>query len=244
MDPLLPQPGPRASGDTIQGSRPEQQDAFRVVWLAEERALLLVVADGLGGHAAGEIASRLAADEVVSSFSAARSRGMPLREAFYLALDTANGAIAAHQRSAPETAGMGTTLVAAHLSGDGLAWVSVGDSPLWLFHDRAVHRLNEDHSMRSAGPGAANANVVLSALDGRQTVLIDCKPQPLPIHPGDLVIIASDGLMTLSEGEIARIVGRDAAADAETIVRALLGAVEDCAEPYQDNCTVIVAFAP
>ncbi len=235
-----------AFGAAIKGRRAGQQDAFRSVWLAGEQAWLLAVADGMGGHAAGDVASRVAADAFVTTFPALRSGGASLKGAFRGALDEANAGVATHQADVPETAGMGTTIVAAHVGNSGLAWISVGDSPLWLVRNGALTRVNADHSLRSAAASGANvnANMVLSALTGGAIALIDCRANPLPLRAGDFVVLASDGLLTLSDSEISRTIVDNAATSPEAIARALLKAVEDRDAPQQDNCTVIVAAPP
>ena len=247
MSEASPQQTPlSAFGAAIQGRRSEQQDLFRSVWLSGEQAWLLVVADGMGGHAAGEVASRVAADAFIATFTTERPAGAALGDALQRAMRDANARIAAYQQDAPATTGMGTTLIAVHLCVHGLAWISVGDSPLWVFRNGRVSRLNEDHSLRAAvAAGAnANANMLLSALDGGTIALIDCRPKPFRLRSGDLAILASDGLLTLSESEISRIIAENAAAGPELVTRALLRAVETCDKPHQDNCTVIVAAPP
>jgi protein phosphatase len=232
-------------GAAIQGGRAAQQDSFRSVWLSGENAWLLIVADGMGGHAAGAVASRIAADTFVSAFTAKREAGASLEQALEEALEDANQQIARAQEEAPETAGMGTTLVAAYVSPQGVAWISVGDSPLWLIRKGTIERMNEDHSFRPAvAKGAkASANVLQSALNGDEIALIDLQPKPRRLRTDDVVIMASDGLLTLTEREIASCVVKSAHGDAETIARTLLQAVEQRAEPNQDNCTVLVAAA-
>jgi PPM family protein phosphatase len=233
---------PEVFGAAIQGRRSEQQDSFRSVWLAARRAWLLVVADGMGGHAAGAVASRIAADTFVSTF-ATRSEGVSLDEAMRGALHDANAQIAKSQEDAPETTGMGTTLVAAHLDADGVAWISVGDSPMWIFRNGAINRINEDHSLRPAVAAGAKAiaNMLQSAVNGEPIALVDCRSKPVRLRPGDLVILASDGLLTLSDKEISDTVGDNASAGPEAIVRALLEAVEERGKSNQDNCAVMVA---
>ena len=233
-------------GAAIQGSRSEQQDSFRTVWLAGEQAWLLVVADGMGGHAGGGVASRLAADTFVSAFAARRSGGATLGQALQSALDDANARIARGQREAPETEGMGTTLVAAHLSAQGLAWISVGDLPMWLLRAGAVDRLNEDHSFRPAVKRGAKAiaNMLQSVLNGQPVALIDLQPKPRRLRTGDLVIVASDGVLTLDTGDIATVAARHAAEGAEAVVQALLAEVVSRQKSSQDNCAVVVAIPP
>ncbi len=230
-------------GAAIQGQRSEQQDSFCSIWLPKERAWLLIIADGMGGHAAGEVASRIAVDTFITSFNAARSAGTGLEEALNLSLDSANARIASTQRASPETIGMGTTLVAAHLSTNGLAWISVGDSPLWLYRADKLIRLNEDHSLRGAVAAGARGvgNLLQSALNGQTIALIDCRAQPYPLLAGDLVLISSDGLLTLTEDEIAATVRQSSVGGPEAITRAILDAVEDRRKSNQDNCAVVVA---
>src|SRR3954454_22221591 len=97
----------------IQGSRSQQQDAVRLRWLAADRAWLIVLADGMGGHAAGDLASKIAVDSFVGTFAATREAGSGLEAAFKRALEDANAKIGEVQAVRPETKGMGTTLVAA-----------------------------------------------------------------------------------------------------------------------------------
>lgn len=240
LDPL------RVYGAAIVGRRAEQQDAFRSVWLAAEQAWLLVVADGMGGHAGGAVASRLAADAFVGAFTARRAAGAALGAALRAALDDANARIARGQEEMPETAGMGTTLVAAHLSVDGLAHISVGDSPLWVLRAGALVRVNEDHSFRPAVARGAKAiaNMLQSVLNGDPISLVDVQPKPRRLRPGDLVIVASDGLLTLADGEIATVAAHHADAGVEAVAHALLAEVVARGKSNQDNCTALVALAP
>jgi len=236
----------RVYGAAIQGRRSEQQDAFRSVWLAAEQAWLLVVADGMGGHAGGAVASRLAADAFVGTFTARRAAGVSLGEALQAALDDANARIARGQQEMPETEGMGTTLVAAHLSSEGLAHISVGDSPLWVLRAGALERINADHSFRPAVARGAKAiaNMLQSVLNGDPIPLIDARPKPRRLRSGDLVIVASDGLLTLEASEIAAVAARHADAGAEAVTHGLLAEVVSRGKSNQDNCTVLVALAP
>jgi protein phosphatase len=227
----------------LQGARNEQQDSVRVRWLAGEHAWLIVVADGMGGHAAGSLASRLAVDCFVSAFAALRQGAAGLRDAFLGALRDANDMIGSVQASRPETAGMGTTLVAAHISAEGVRWVSVGDSPLWLYRDGAIARLNEDHSLRqvaAAAPGGAS-NKLTSALVGKDIRTIDVCVEPVALRKGDLVIAASDGVLTLPDEEVARVVADNASRRVDAIAERLIEAVAGVEQPRQDNCTIVVS---
>lgn len=103
-----------------------------------------LVADGMGGHAAGEVASRAAVRGFVQAYG---TRGLA-RDRLQSALDRANAAIAEEVDQNAALSGMGTTLVAAAVTKQGLHWISVGDSSLYLFRAGRLERLNEDHSMR------------------------------------------------------------------------------------------------
>lgn len=232
-----------AFGAEILGRRSEQQDTFRIRQFEEGSACLIVLSDGMGGHACGALASRIAADGFLSSFLAQRSKDAPLDEAFPLALREANDRIARARDAAPEIETMGTTLVAAYLSAEGVSWISVGDSPLWLFRDGRLIRLNEDHSLRNyarGGNGGA-ANMLCSALDGEATALIDIHAEPQPTIENDLVVAASDGILTLTEEEIAAHIVANRGAGVEATTKAVLAAVAAADSASQDNCTLVIA---
>ena len=107
---------------------------------------LVVVADGMGGHAAGEVASELA----VSVFARAIT-SEPSVAGLNAALHIVNQAILDDAVAHPERAGMGTTLTAivpvGYEDGEALAWVNIGDSRLYQLRDGAIRQVTEDHSV-------------------------------------------------------------------------------------------------
>ncbi len=153
---------------------------------------------------------------------------------------------------------MGTTLVATAFTPETLEWVSVGDSPLYLYRGGEIALLNEDHSLAPAldqlardghiTPEAALADprrhMLRSALSGEPLDLVDRCRKPLALHPGDIIILASDGLQTLETSEIARIITARNTAAPDEIAASLIDAVEQRREPYQDNATVMVIRKP
>lgn len=240
-----------AATATSQGARRYQEDATRLWPEGGGGGLLLaVLADGMGGHAGGATASRLVCDSFVGRFQSADVR-MPAR--LTQALTAANAAIARAVEETPKLSGMGSTLVGAVFAAEGLEWVSVGDSPLYLFRRDELALLNEDHSLapaldQLAAEGritieAAQADprrhMLRSAVTGEELDLVDLAAKPLPLAEGDYVILASDGIHTLETGEVARIVAGYGAAGPQAVADALIRAVLDIREPHQDNVTVV-----
>ena len=211
---------------------------------------VVIVADGMGGHASGELASRLAVRAFIEAYGTEGRPAARLRAA----LDRANQAIDDAIRDNLSLDGMGTTLVAAAVTADGLEWVSVGDSPLYLCRGGRLKRLNEDHSMapvvaamREIDPATArgmNPNELRSALVGFTLTKVDASPMPELLRPGDLVLLASDGLNTLDEGEMASLVADSSGDGLEAVKEALLAAVAAQDAPAQDNVTVALIEAP
>jgi serine/threonine protein phosphatase PrpC len=240
------------------GSRANQEDAFSI-WPSGAQAatrrgegLLAVVADGMGGHAGGEVAGDLAANTFVKVFT--NGSGGATGDRLRKALDAGNSAIAAHVAENSSLRGMGCTLIGAWIDRDGLSWVSVGDSLLLLFRAPEVLRLNADHSLGaflddqarrkkiSAEEAQQNPyrNALRSALTGKTIEILDLQDEPYQLAEGDWIILASDGIGTLDGDEIGDIVYANRDADPETMAERLIDAVLDKQEPDQDNTTVLV----
>jgi len=243
------------AGAQIDGARDYQEDAFLITRLSnssgDRGASLIIVADGMGGHAAGNVASNMAVqtfNKHLTSHFPSEQMSSVLREAVL----QANNSITETVRETAALKGMGCTLVATVIDDKDLRWVSVGDSHLYLVRDGQVLKKNADHSyggflarMAEAGkpiePEAGfSRNMLMSALTGDDIADIDCPDNALELQPGDRVIIASDGLDTLSHGKLATHVEK--AGTAKECVDALLKAVQDARMPRQDNTTVIVVM--
>ena len=211
---------------------------------------VVVVADGMGGHASGELASRLAVRAFIEAYGA---EGRPA-DRLRAALERANEAIDEAVQENLSLDGMGATLVAAAVTADGLEWISVGDSPLYLCRGGRIKRLNADHSMapiiaalRESDPATArgmNPNELRSALVGFTLATVDASPMPELLQPGDLILAASDGLNTLGGDETAAIVADRRPDGPEAVKDALLAAVAARDAPAQDNVTVALIEAP
>jgi hypothetical protein len=227
------------------GMRANQQDAYGVVPpedLGGGRTLLAVVADGMGGHAAGEIASETALQAFVDGFfvDALSDDGSRL----WAGLELANTRIGQLVAQRPSLRGMGTTVIAALFRDDSIRWISVGDSPLYLFRDGVIRRLNKLHVDLPEGVEeqvVASPHVELaSAIIGERLFEVD-DDAPFPLVSGR----PRDHGQRRAEHTVRKRTGRlcqrailpqrlPPSADA------LLRAVESHHLPRQDNTTVIV----
>lgn len=240
------------AGAQIDGARDYQEDAFLISHLGDSShpnaASLIIVADGMGGHAAGNVASNLAVQifnkHVTANFPTAQYSTV-LRES----VEQANKAIAETIRETAALKGMGCTLVAAIVEDERIYWVSVGDSHFYLLRDGEVSKKNADHSyggfldrMAAAGKeiepeSGYSRSMLMSALTGEEIADIDCPDEPLRLLPGDRILLASDGLDTLSAGQL--IHHSKYAKHPKEMIDALLAAVEEAGMPRQDNTTVV-----
>ena len=241
-----------------QGGRPYQEDSFAALDVdmaggEEAAALLLLLADGMGGAAGGAVASRTAVETFAREFPALSGpAGARFREC--LALVTAS--LRETEIAEPGLRGLGTTVVAALWDGHSVEWLSVGDSPMWLYSAGTLERLNEDHSMAPVlerlvqkgdlSPEDARhdwrRHMLRSAVTGSPAEMVDCASRPCRLEPGDFLLIASDGIETLAEEEIAHEL-RAAEGDAEAAADALDAAVRAAAGPGQDNVTFLLLSA-
>lgn len=241
------------ASDQIDGARDYQEDAYMVSQLGEtddgHSCSLMIMADGMGGHAAGNVASNM----VVATFNKSFQSDFPpknIPESLTDALNKANRQISDSIKETPALRGMGCTMVSAYLEDNKLYWVSVGDSHLYLIRERELIKQNADHSygayidmMKEQGmeieeqPGMSR-NMLMSAMTGEEISSIDCPQNPIKVKPGDRLIIASDGLDTLGAGAIIQY--SSWSATARECVYALLKAVEEANKINQDNTTILV----
>lgn len=240
------------------GRRDYQEDAILCAQPLGAGIGFNLLADGMGGHVGGDLASRIAITETLRVILEATSETADLDRRvpgiLSRAAQLANARIRHHVEKMPEFAGMGSTLVATVQVGDRLYWVSVGDSLLYLWRDGRLARLNAEHSMaasidRMAVAGQISArtaaahpdrSMLTSALTGGKISAIDCPAQPQRLRDGDIVIVASDGICTLPPAELARVVGRHARAGSFELGAALLEAIKAAADPAQDNISISI----
>ncbi len=245
------------SGDQIAGARDYQEDAFLTTYLDDESgdsksSALIVVADGMGGHAAGNIASNLVVSTFNKTFTGKFGKQDPpgvLREA----LKNANEGLRESIEETPGLDGMGCTMVTAAITRGKIYWISVGDSHIYLIRDRELSKKNEDHSyggyldrMRAQGidveaEAGLSRNMLMSAMTGEEIAEVDCPNQGFQLLPGDRLIIASDGLDTLESESILKTSAWSHTP--KECVAGLLKAVEEAKRPRQDNTTIVVVDA-
>lgn len=240
------------------GRRETQEDALASDFPLGAACGFAVLADGMGGHAAGDVASKIVVTEVFADLKLRASGFDPalagLAPALRAAALAANDCVAAHVAANPETGGMGATLIALVASGDCLGWLSVGDSPLYLWRGGRLRQLNEDHSLAPQidwmvrngqmdaefGRTHPDRNCLTSVLMGGAVERIDCPDAPFLLEPGDVVLMASDGLQTLDEAAIAEVLRRHKGARSEVLAQELIDEVGRQGDPDQDNVSLTV----
>jgi serine/threonine protein phosphatase PrpC len=235
-----------AAGASDQGrTRKSNEDAYGLNLNNSEGACNFVVCDGMGGAAAGEIASRLAVDAMLH----AMSQGVLTLQTFQAAVDEANHSVHHSAALDPARAGMGTTLVAMATRGNH-GWVAhVGDSRCYRLREGRLERLTHDHSLvdeqvrlGQLTPAQAETspmrNVITRAVGTQDEV--DADLIEFAVEPGDLYLLASDGLMReVDDEKIAGILR--GAGDLQQTCTQLIGAAN--AAGGRDNITCLLARA-
>jgi len=246
----------RFSGDTNVGmKRDHNEDSFSLP--SNER--LAIVADGMGGHASGEVASRMAVDIIVSYFRETEieqeltwpfkvDRGHAHQtNRMTTAVKLANQQIFETAERKPECRGMGTTVVSTLFLDDVLIIGHVGDSRVYRIRDGAIDQLTRDHSLlndylrmkRLSGEDAASfphKNVIVRALGMKPSIEVDV----LIEHPrlGDLFLLCSDGLSGMvADADMARLASEES--DLDKLCERLIGQAN--ANGGIDNITVVCA---
>ncbi len=226
------------------------------IWIDEELDLY-IVCDGMGGHQAGEVASKEACDVIHYCFSNLASEiandsvltipaDFPARgDLLVKSIRIANRSIYIKSRSRSDYSGMGTTIVAAVLQDDIINIAHVGDSRAYLFSENNLFPLTMDHSWvaeleqsgqytRQEVAQLANKNVITRALGIHETVEIDFRARR--VKPGDIYIMCSDGLCGYASDEEIYTVVRECKNDVGKITENLIQMAND--HGGADNVTV------
>jgi PPM family protein phosphatase len=232
--------------------RQNNQDAYAVQLAPDEetwkqRGHLFVVADGMGGHAVGELASKIAVDTIPHTFD--KLRQLNAKDALWAAIEAANAAIHERGTQNKDFLRMGTTCTSLLLCPQGAIVGHAGDSRVYRIRDRHIDQLSCDHSLvweliqqRKVHPRDAERmcprNVITRCLGPEPTVEVDLEG-PIPVQPGDVFVLCSDGLCgQLSDTEIGMIAAELPPADASRLLVHLTNL-----RGGPDNITVIVVRA-
>ena len=240
----------------IIGKRDEQEDSYGICYGFKSQTSQIpacfILADGMGGHSGGEVASQTAIDSVklvVESCDVFDDRA--LRDS----LSAANLNIAECLKVNADLEGMGTTLVVLIIIGENAFWVSVGDSPLLsLDYNHELHLLNEDHSMRPVLDELVATSVLKadspeyqkkvsqlrSALTGDNIKLYDLNEKGFSLADSKYLVLSSDGLDTLSREEVKSVMLANDKKGPKEIASQLINAIEKKGSTKQDNTTLIV----
>jgi protein phosphatase len=227
--------------------RSNNQDAKAVLvpWSGDQyrrRGWLFVVADGMGAHAAGEMASALAVEHVPLLYEKTASRSPPL--ALKSSIEQANAEIFTRGQNAADMKGMGTTCTAVALLPRGALVGHVGDSRAYRIRGATIEQLSKDHSLawemeahRPAGvEEAIPKNIITRSMGPHPQVAVDVEG-PFPVEAGDVLLLCSDGLSgQVADDEIGLIAAGLPPAEAAA---ALVGLALVRGAP--DNVTLIVA---
>ena len=233
-------------------ARSNNEDSVTV----DEARALAVLADGMGGYNAGEIASGMATGFIKSELGrwlaeVGESATDPeVRRAMDICVDNANRAIFNAANANPQYAGMGTTLVVAVFRGTRVLIGHVGDSRAYRMRGGRLMQMTRDHSLLQEQIDAglitpeqasfsSNKNLVTRAVGVEDTVLLEIHQHEL--HPGDLYLLCSDGLSDmLDDDNLAQLLqGYESLPEAGA---ALIDAANDAGG--KDNIAVILARAP
>ena len=231
------------------GGRRSNQDSFG--YEANQIKGCWVVADGLGGHAGGETASRMAVDSVLSRF---RQETDVSPNSIESCLQTAHQAIQVKAAAEYELAAMRTTLVVLAWTGKQAVWGHVGDSRLYWFRQGKIFHQTKDHSVPQmlvdAGKldplqirGHEDQNRLTRAVGQAGALKTSVLPEALALQPGDAALLCSDGIWTyVLEAELEADWAR--AASATEYLALLERRVLERAEPEHDNYTAIAVRFP
>lgn len=244
------------------GSRTHQEDFGRFERMdapAEpSRDIVYALADGMGGLAGGEIASRVAVEAFLCALREAPPE-LSVPEGMLYAMQQADAALGLRKQSGPpELASMGCTLSVVRVQGRKLYMLSVGDSRVYLIRANKLYQLNNLHNHRedmrrkaeeegldweevSRSPSVVKqGGRITSFLSGAGVRQVDCPTHPIELQTGDCILVASDGILSLPLREVVRTLRTDSVADrtAARDVSRLLDCVIDRKARYQDNVSV------
>jgi protein phosphatase len=241
-----------ASAATDLGRKREQNEDCHALWIPDasqelvNRGVLFLVADGMGGSRAGEVASRIATETVVRTY---REDAFDApQDALRNAIEQANVAVHRESLTHPEHGGMGTTCTVLVIRGHDAFLGHVGDSRAYLVRNGDIRQLTQDHSLvaqlvrdnqitEEQARVDPRRNVVTRSVGVAEHVEVDAKHIAGVLQAGDTLVLCTDGLHGVVEDhEIARIASNG---NLDSGCRALIDLANERGGP--DNVTVILA---
>jgi len=222
------------------------------LWVDSGRGWLLL-ADGMGGHSSGDLASAMAVSYVLNNLlDATEKNGEEEKPAYIRVLADsvveANAAIRSAGKQSDDVHSMGSTFVGAVLNPDEMTYVYVGDSRLYLLRDDILTQLSCDHTLVQEFVDAGHLTIEMAQNHPYRGLLTrglgvhdEVKPDTgiCALHPGDRLLLCTDGLTDMvDEHEIARLLGMPARAD--EVAGSLIEAANSAGG--RDNVSVIVAW--
>ena len=216
------------------------------------RGTLFMVADGMGGAAAGEIASSMAVEVVLDELrkrwtSSPSTDPETFASALKTATESANAQIHRYASEHPENRGMGTTATIAGLLGNALYLAQVGDSRAYIVRDGVARQITKDQSLmqklieakeltEEEAERSDRRNIILQALGPEAQIKVDLTHQP--VRRGDTLVLCSDGFSgQVRTDEMAKVVSSEP--DLMTVCKRLIDMANESGGP--DNITVVAA---
>jgi len=235
------------------GKRSSQQDAAKIARrsFSDREAVLGVVCDGIGGSEGGAIASTLTVDVLLDHFTKLADDDM---QAFlFQEIHQLDEQIAALKNDDEEPLRAGTTLVVAVVYESELYWVSVGDSRAYILREGELAQITTDHNygmiLQSKVEKGLVSEEVLRDHSEREKLIsyigygglryIDQNGRPMPLLPGDAILLCSDGIYkTLTDDLLAKFL--EVELPAQEIAEGLIKAVKSMKKEHQDNMSAVV----
>lgn len=242
----------------IKGKREYQEDSLLTHFAIGQTHGFAIIADGVGGHVDGHMASALVTTEMFNHLKMQEQHieAGKLDIPFVLkqAAKAANDKIAEHVKTHKDSRGMGTTMLVPVIRGDRLSWISVGDSPLLLLRNGALRQINKDHSMASQidlmvkagsmkqenGNDHPDRNQLTSVMNGEDINQVDCPSSAVQLKDGDVLIASTDGLQSVPTHAMVNAIVQGSAHGSLGIVKSLLDEVSKVDSPDQDNTSFAV----
>ena len=238
---------------SVIGNREEQQDAAAAADNAGE--FLAVVCDGMGGLNGGSLASSVTVSKLCALFKS-RDVNETIQDFFLYCIDILDEQVYSFIDEEGEPVHAGTTIVAIHIRGDQLNWMSVGDSRLYVLRGDEIVQATRDHnyfltlesmknligeSFSPTQEDAAKGNALTSFIGIGGVEIMDVSTQAVQLFPGDVMLLSSDGLFKVLEDDEIRTLIRENE-DPEQAADALLDAAEKRAPDTRDNITFVAVY--